>query len=71
MRSLMSASRLCGTHSTRTVRQTRSCRAPATVAASWFRVRSEDGTTTALHRRPGKEGLPFREEQEVSPPPPA
>ena len=52
----LSASRLGGTHSTRTVRPTRSCRAPATVAASWFRVRSEDGTTTALHRRPGKEG---------------
>ena len=44
------------TLSTRTVRPTGTCRAPATVAASWFRVRSEDGTTTALHRRPGKEG---------------
>ena len=52
----LSASRLGGTHSTRTVRPPRSCRAPATVAASWFRVRSEDGATTALHRRPGKEG---------------
>ena len=44
------------TLSTRTVRPTGTCRAPATVAAWWFRVRSEDGTTTALHRRPGKEG---------------
>ena len=45
------------TLSTRTVfRPTGTCRAPATVAAWWFRVRSEDGTTTALLRRPGKEG---------------
>ena len=44
------------TLSTRTVRPTGTYRAPATVAAWWFRVRSEDGTTTALHRRPGKEG---------------
>ena len=49
-------SRLCGTHSTRTVRPTGTCRAPATVAAGWVCVRSADGTTTALQRRPGKEG---------------
>ena len=50
----LSASRLCGTHSTRTVRPTGTCRAPATVAAGCVCVRSADGTTTALHRRPGK-----------------
>ena len=44
------------TLSTRTVLPTGTCRAPATVAAWWFRVRREDGTTTALHCRPGKEG---------------
>jgi len=44
------------TLSTRTVLPTGTCRAPATVAAWWFRVRREDGTTTTLHRRPGKEG---------------
>ena len=54
----LSASRLGGTHSTRTVRPTGTCRAPATIAAwwVWVCVRSDDGTTTALHRRPGKEG---------------
>ena len=49
----LSASRLGGTHSTRTVRPTGTCRAPATVAAGCVCVRSADGTTTALHRRPG------------------
>ena len=44
------------TLSTRTVRPTGTCRAPATVAAWSLSVRSEDGTTTALLRRPGKEG---------------
>ena len=52
----LSASRLGGTHSTRTVRPTGTCRAPATVAAGCVCVRSADGTTTALHHRPGKEG---------------
>ena len=39
----------------------------------WLCVRSDDGTTTSLPHRPGKEGLlEFREEQEeVSPSPPA
>ena len=37
-----------------------------------FRVRSDDGTTTALLPDRARRGLlPFREEQEVSPPPPA
>ena len=44
------------TLSTRTVLPTGTCRAPATVAAGCLRVRSDDGTTTALHHRPGKEG---------------
>ena len=61
------------TLSTRTVLPTGTCRAPATVAAWWFRVRREDGTTTALHCRPGKEG-PSRVPRGTggaSPPPPA
>ena len=37
-----------------------------------FRVRGDDGTTTALLPDRARRGLlPFREEQEVSPPPPA
>ena len=38
------------TLSTRTVLPTGTCRAPATVAAGSLSVRSEDGTTTAMHR---------------------
>ena len=71
----LSASRFRDTHSTRTVQPTGTCRAPATVAARVVWVRVADGTTTALHPGPGKEGwrvlLEFRKEQQVSPPTPA
>ena len=69
----LSASRFRDTHSTRTVQPTGTCRAPATVAARVVWVRVADGTTTALHPGPGKEGparVPHKEQQ-VSPPPPA
>ena len=52
----LSASRFRDTHSTRTVQPTGTCRAPATVAARRVWVRVADGTTTALHPGPGKEG---------------
>ena len=52
----LSASRFRDTHSTRTVQPTGTCRAPATVAARVVWVRVADGTTTALHPGPGKEG---------------
>ena len=52
----LSASRFRDTHSTRTVQLTGTCRAPATVAARVVWVRVADGTTTALHPGPGKEG---------------
>ena len=52
----LSASHFRDTHSTRTVQPTGTCCAPATVAARVVWVRVADGTTTALHRRPGKEG---------------
>ena len=52
----LSASRFRDTHSTRTVQPTGTCRAPATVAARRVWVRDADGTTTALHPGPGKEG---------------
>ena len=59
------------THSSRAVRPTGACRAPATNAVCVC-VRSDDGTTTALLPDRARRGLlPFREEQEVSPPPPA
>ena len=52
----LSASRFRDTHSTRTVQPRGTCRAPATVAARVVWVRVADGTTTALHPGPGKEG---------------
>ena len=52
----LTASRLGGGHSARTVLLTGTCRAPATIAAGLLRVRSDDGTTTALHHRPGQGG---------------
>ena len=67
----LSASRFRDTHSTRTAQPTGTCRAPATVAARWMCVRVADGTTTALHPGPGKEG-PARVPQAtagLSPPP--